>query len=136
MTMRDFILKHQFSLKRATSQLFIALVAALGTHYLDVIAVKDRVDNIRTEQILNSKWRIESQQRWERFDKNDLPTILHGQWLLNKRLCRLLAAQKQADEECNQVLWREKNSQDKSPFIFINPQEESWNRLPIQRLAH
>lgn len=92
---------------KVVSNLLLALVAALGTHYLDVIAVKDRVDMVQQEQIEDSKWRLESQARWKRFDETDMPTLLNGQ----RVMLRCLWAQKhgEIDRECDWEVWSQKN---------------------------
>jgi hypothetical protein len=86
---------HESKAKLGTSMvsiarsLLIALIAALGTHLIDVLAVKDRVDAMREEQVLNTKWRVESQGRFEQlqaFEENDLPTLLNGQRIMARQL--------------------------------------------------
>jgi hypothetical protein len=94
---------------KIVSNLLLAFVAALGTHYLDVLAVRDRVENIRAEQIENTKWRIESQVHIKQIDENQ-QSLLNGQYLLNKRLCRFLVEHGAADKECTSALYMEEQT--------------------------
>jgi hypothetical protein len=103
----DAKLRFRTTTGKIVSNLLLAFVAALGTHYLDVLAVKDRVENIRTEQIENSKWRIEDQARWQRYDEVDLPTLLNGQRVLLK--CIWAQKHGEIDRECDWEVWQTRN---------------------------
>ena len=87
----------------------LVLLAALATHYLDVIAVRDKVEQIHQEQLINSAFRVIGSAEIKQMKEVDLPTIIHGQYILNKRFCKFLVMHRQADEECTAALWEEKN---------------------------
>src|ERR1700758_3034131 len=91
--------------RKVLSNLLLALVAALGTHLFDVFKVKDLVDQIHDEQITNSKARIKLEAQMKEVQETQLPSLIHGQYILNKRLCELLERHGAADEECSSRMW-------------------------------
>lgn len=103
---REFKLHLQNVSGKVISNPLLTLVAALGTHLLDVIAVKDRVESIRIEQIENTKFRITSGEEIKQLREQNL-TIIHGQWVINKRLCVFLVAHGEGDAECTSALWED-----------------------------
>lgn len=97
----------QSTFRRVTSDLLLAAVAAFGTHLVDIVAVKDRVDNIRAEQIENSAWRVTSKAELDKIEGVELPSLLQGQWYLNLRLCKYLVTHGEADKECTSELYKD-----------------------------
>jgi len=87
------------------SNLLLAMIAALGTHMLDVIKVHDRVDMIEAEEIKNTAIGHEMQANWEHYRTVDLPTLINGQVMMNRRLCRLLDLHGKADAGCRSDLY-------------------------------
>lgn len=76
-----------------------ALMSSLGTHYMDVVIVKARVDE-----------NTEARRRFEAFEAQDLPQLRElntSIWLMNKRLCAYLVSHGESDPECSKDLWKE-----------------------------
>lgn len=92
---------------RNLGYVFLAtMIGSLGTHMIDVIAVKGKVDDIQREQQLNT----ESRMRWENFEQHELPQIRDmssSMWTVNKRLCHILFVMGERDPECREVIGRD-----------------------------
>jgi len=76
---------------------------------LDVIAVRDKVEQIHQEQLLNSAWRVAGGAELELIKQRE-NSIVHGQWMLNKRLCAFLISHGDGDAECSAMLWEDKEN--------------------------
>jgi hypothetical protein len=98
-----------FSARRLLWVFLSIVLSAYSTHLLDAFIIKDRVDQIRTEQVENTKARIEHEAKIKRLEEIDaeIPHILQAQWLINRRLCAYLVSHGEADRECTAELWRE-----------------------------
>lgn len=88
---------------------FAALIGSLGTHMVDVLAVKGRVDDLqKAEQADN-----EARMRWENFENYELPAIRDmssSMWTVNKRLCHILYVMGEKDPECREANESERHS--------------------------
>src|ERR1700756_276782 len=85
----------------------LVLLAASVVHFVDVLTVKDRVDMIQAAHILNTQWRIESEEaikKLRRRDDENMITWLNGQRVILKCLYKLKHGEE--DRECDWQLWR------------------------------